>query len=131
MSDSNTSISRRDFLGRFAVIGAAGLGASSLLAACGGGEQPADAPAETAPGAPAADGVVAAQCEGYDALTEQDLQTRQTLGYVDDSPNPQQLCSNCRFYTQPTGGSPCGGCTLFAGPVAPGGYCNSWAALAA
>lgn len=129
MSDPSNSISRRNFLGRFALLGAAGLGASSLLAACGGGEQPA----ETAPGeaATSGDGVVAAQCEGYDALTEQDLQTRQTLGYVDESPNPQQICSNCRFYNQPAGGSPCGGCTLFQGPVAPEGYCNSWAAMAA
>lgn len=129
MSDSPSSLSRRDFLGRFAVLGALGLGVSSL-AACGGGEQPA----ETAPdgaAAPADGDVIAAQCEGYDALTEQDLQIRQTLGYVDDTPNPDQHCSNCRFYTQPAGGSPCGGCTLFQGPVAPGGYCNSWAALAA
>lgn len=126
MSDPNL-LSRRDFLGRFAVLGAAGLGATSLLAACGGGEQ---APA-TDGAAPSGDGVVAAQCEGYDALTEQDLQTRQTLGYVDESPNPEQLCSNCRFYNQPEGGSPCGGCQLFQGPVAPEGYCTSWAAMAA
>lgn len=128
MSDPRPSLSRRDFLGRFAVLGAVGFGASSL-AACGGGEQPA----ETAPGttAPSGNGVVAAQCEGYDALTEQDLQTRRTLNYVDESPNPEQICSNCRFYTQPAGGSPCGGCTLFQGPVAPEGYCISWAALAA
>lgn len=123
MSDSKRSLSRRDFLGRFAVLGAAGLGASSLFAACGGGEQPAQTPV--------GDGVVAAQCEGYDALTEQDLQTRQALSYVDASPNPQQLCSNCRFYNRPEGGSPCGGCQLFAGPVAPEGYCTSWAAMMA
>ena len=103
MSDS---LSRR----RFLVTTGAVLGLGPAFAACGGS-------------------VTAAACEGYGALTEQDLQTRASLGYVDDSPQPAQLCSNCRFYNRPEGGSDCGGCQLFAGPVAPGGYCTSWAAV--
>ena len=132
--DASSAQSRRSFLGRFAALGAAGLGLSGALAACGGGEDgeatttmPAEQP-ETEGGAQTA-GVQASECEGYDALTEQDLQMRETLGYVDESPNPEQLCSNCRFYTQPAEGDVCGGCQLFAGPVAPDGYCNSWAAM--
>jgi hypothetical protein len=103
---------RRVFLGRFAAVGAA-LTAPALLAACGGG------------GAPTA----AAECDGYDALTPQDLQMRQGLQYVDATPDPAKMCSNCIQYTAPTGG-PCGGCKLFAGPVVPGGYCSVWAATA-
>lgn len=106
MSRPTPSLDRRHFLG---VLGAAAL---APLAACGGGD------------------VTAASCEGYDALTEQDLQTRAALNYVDASPNPAQLCTNCRFYNRPEGGSPCGGCQLFAGPVAPSGWCSSWAAAA-
>ncbi len=117
------SVSRRAFLGRVAALG---FGASAFLTACGGGE-------EAAPASGAAPGgsVIAAECEGYDALTPEELQPRQALGYVDNTPDPAQHCSNCRFYNAPAGGAACGGCQLFKGPVAPGGYCNSWAALAA
>lgn len=119
--------SRRQFLGRVAALGA---GASVFLAACGGDEAAPAAGGEAAP-APASANISASECAGYDALTPEQLQTRQALAYVDNSPNLEQLCSNCRFYNQPEGGSPCGGCQLFPGPVAPGGYCNSWAAQAA
>ena len=103
MSDA---VSRRRFL---AATGAA-LGLAPAIAACGG-------PIE------------AASCEGYDALTEPQLQSRAALNYVDVSPVAGQLCANCRLYNRPEGGSACGGCQLFAGPVAPGGYCTSWAAV--
>ena len=105
MSDS---VSRR----RFLVSAGAVLGVGPVLAACGGGD------------------VTAASCEGYAALTPQQLQARQNLNYIDSSATPGQLCSNCRFYNAPEGGSPCGGCQLFAGPVAPGGWCSSWVAMA-
>lgn len=95
---------------RFLVTTGAVLGLGPAFAACGGP-------------------VTAASCEGYDALTAQDLQTRTALVYVDVTPIPGQRCDNCRQYTRPTGGSACGGCTLFAGPVTPGGHCASWAAI--
>jgi len=109
MSDS---VSRR----RFLVSAGAVLGVTPLLAACGG------------------DGggdVTAASCAGYGDLNAQDLQNRQALNYVDASATPGQICSNCRLYNVPTGESPCGGCQLFAGPVAPGGHCSSWQAATA
>ncbi|MEP0548837.1 MAG: high-potential iron-sulfur protein [Rhodothermales bacterium] len=118
-------LSRRSFLGRLAAVGAVGLGGSTLLAACGGDE------ATTAGTSDGARVVEASSCEGYDALDPQALQTRQALGYVDATPREGQNCANCRFYTQPQGGSPCGGCQLFAGPVSPAGWCQSWAAQAA
>ena len=98
-------VSRRRFL---ATTGAV-LGLGPAFAACGGP-------------------VTADSCAGYDALTEGDLQMRAALQYVDASPRPDQLCSNCRFYQALAGGSDCGGCQLFAGPVAPGGYCTGWVA---
>lgn len=101
-------VSRRRFL---AATGAA-LGLAPL-AACGDGA------------------VRAASCEGYDALDATALKQRQALGYVDVTPDPAQVCQNCRFYQAPAAGSACGGCQLFAGPVAPAGYCASWVAAAA
>lgn len=106
MSDS---VSRR----RFLVSAGAVLGVGPMLAACGGGD------------------VTAASCEGYAALDAAALQQRASLEYVDESATPGQLCSNCRFYNAPAAGADCGGCQLFAGPVAPGGWCKSWVATAA
>ena len=106
MSDS---VSRRRFLASAGAV----LGVGPILSACGGG------------------GVTAASCEGYSALDAAALQQRQSLEYVDNSQVPGQRCDNCRFFNAPEGGSPCGGCQLFAGPVAPAGWCRSWVAAAA
>lgn len=101
---------------RFIAVSGAALGLAPLaplLAGCAG------------------DPVVSATCPGYAALTPEQLQTRATLAYVDVTPELGKLCSNCKFYNLPTGQtSPCGGCQLFQGPVAPGGYCTSWASRA-
>jgi hypothetical protein len=117
-SNSPLSPSRRAFLGRIAALGVAGIGGSTLLAACGDG-------ADTAGGSeyPV---VNASTCQGYDALDQQALASRQALNYQDSTPEEGQYCGNCRFqqaYDQDTN---CIGCQLFAGPVSPGGWCQSW-----
>ena len=104
------SVSRR----RFLVSAGAVLGVGPVLAACGGG----------------GGGATAASCEGYAALDGAALQQRQSLGYMDASPNAAQRCDNCRFYNAPAEGAACGGCQLFPGPVVPGGWCRSWVAQA-
>ena len=109
MPSSSFSESRRDFLARFAVAGVV-IGAPTLLAACGGGTPS-----------------TASACEGYASLTPQELQVRQSLQYVDQSPIADQVCSNCVQYVAPAEGV-CGGCKLLAGPVLAGGHCISWAA---
>jgi hypothetical protein len=118
------SSSRREFLGRLAAIGAAGLGGSTLLAACGGDG------ADTAAGGeyPVVD---ASTCQGYDALDQQALAARQALNYQDSTPEAGQYCGNCRFKQDYDQDASCIGCQLFAGPVSPGGWCQSWAALPA
>lgn len=107
-------VSRRQFL----ATTAGALGSASLLSACGG-EPPVDSTA----------------CVGYDGLSEGDLARRAALDYVDDSPKMGLKCSNCKVYIQPVAysptvgapaDSPCGGCQLFPGPVAPGGWCSGW-----
>ena len=97
-------LTRRRFLASTAAL----VGLAPLASACG-------------------EAATAATCPGYDALTPQDLQSRAALQYADQSPKPAELCTNCRFYNAPAGGSPCGGCQLFQGPVAPQGWCKSWA----
>src|SRR5690606_41079012 len=121
MTPHRPSFTRRAFLARLVALGA---GAPAVLAACGGGNDP---------GAPPA--VDAATCRGYDPET---ASLRRTLGYTDASPVSGQYCNNCRFYTPPaSAGDRCGGCPLIPGvgggapgPVAPDGYCRSWAPVA-
>lgn len=120
-SNSPLSSSRRLFLGRLAALGAAGLGGSTLLAACGGDG------ADTVGGEyPVVD---ASTCQGYDTLDQQALAARQALNYQDRTPQEGQYCGNCRFKQDYDQDSQCIGCQLFAGPVSPGGWCQSWAQL--
>jgi hypothetical protein len=129
MSDRPTpnpppSPSRRHFLGRIAAVGAAGLGGSTLLAACGDGADTA------ATGGGEYPVVEASTCQGYDALDQQALAARQALNYEDVTPEEGQYCGNCRFKQDYAQDASCLGCQLFAGPVSPAGWCQSWAALA-
>lgn len=109
---------RREFLKRFSAASAVGIGASTVLAACGGGESASEAPAA----APAASG-----CMDTTGLTEQEIAMRNSLAYVDDTPDPTKNCLNCSLYLAAAEGAACGGCNLLKGPIAPNGYCISWA----
>jgi FtsP/CotA-like multicopper oxidase with cupredoxin domain len=116
--------SRRDFLQRASALGVAAVGGSSLLAACGGNEQ-------TTPEAPATSSDAAAEggCSDLTGLTEQEIQMRNALQYVDETDIPDKRCDNCQLYIPPEGGAACGACKILKGPVAPAGHCTSWAAL--
>lgn len=103
-----SNFSRREFLTRLGV-GALVVGGVSALAACGKSGGGDAAAACTDPG-----GGSKAQ--------------RDALHYVDKSPNADKNCTNCQLYLAAAGGAPCGKCTAFAStPVAPTGYCDSWA----
>ena len=115
-------ISRRVFLERCAVLGAA-VGAGSLLAACGsnnagGNNAPADEGGEAA----------AMDCSDTSGLTETDLATREGLEYVAVSTTPDQDCLNCEHYEEAAEGE-CGTCALVPGPIDAAGWCLSWAEL--
>jgi hypothetical protein len=114
--------SRRDFLKRLSAVSVIGLGASSVLSACGGGESASNT--EAAPEAAAAP----AGCMDTTGLTEQEIAMRNQLQYVDVTANPEQACHNCALYLAAADGAACGGCNLLKGPIAPDGYCISWAA---
>lgn len=124
----NKDFSRRDFLLKASALGAVAIGGSSVLAACGGKEGGSETPA-AAPAAPqAAPKTAAAGCNDLTGLTDQEKQMRTALQYVDATPIAEKRCDNCQLYVVPEGDSPCGGCKILKGPVAPAGYCTSWAA---
>ena len=115
--ESKSTLSRRTFIQRLGQ-GALGLGAGPLLAACGSGEQAEE-------GSSAAD---EDPCTDLSGLTEAEKQARlKTFEYVSESPNPDQVCSNCQFWIPPEGEEPCGGCQIVKGPIDPEGWCNTWA----
>ncbi len=104
-------MTRKEFLKKFGAMSATAFATSAILGACAGGEKGTEA-----------------DCSRYNAsLTDQDLETRKNLGYVEKSPKPDQNCSNCRFWQPDKFEGACGGCQLFAnGAVNPEGYCKSW-----
>lgn len=108
------AIDRKQFLKQFGLAGVAAVGASSLLAACGGGSESQSN--QQASGDP---------CRDTTGLSEQDMTMRRNLNYIDDTERPEERCDNCALYKKPENGG-CGGCLLFAGPVTPQGWCSSW-----
>lgn len=66
-------------------------------------------------------------CVDTTGLTPDEITARTTLGYVDKTPEPAKLCSNCIQYV-PAAPDKCGGCKVLKGPVHPSGYCKVWAA---
>lgn len=69
-------------------------------------------------------------CRDLSDLSSDEIEWREESGYVDQTPNPAQRCDNCEFWEPPRGDTPCGGCTVMAGPIAPGAYCDLWEASA-
>jgi len=102
---ANESFSRKDFLKKITLMGVVAASASTVISACAGGADP---------------------CDDLSGVSDADKQMRTNLGYVKQGQDASKRCDNCQLYVAPSGGSACGGCTLFKGPVHAGGYCNSW-----
>tara|TARA_R110002050_G_scaffold43127_1_gene103612 strand:- start:3631 stop:4038 length:408 start_codon:yes stop_codon:yes gene_type:complete len=131
MSDNG----RRQFIAKFGILSLSALSATTLLQACANGEAPAETKGspspKPAPAPAAAEEKVAENidCSTYNKnLTETDLKTRESLGYIEQSEKADQNCSNCRFYNPAKFKGDCGACQLFAnGAVASGAWCKTWA----
>ncbi|OJU24921.1 MAG: hypothetical protein BGN92_11630 [Sphingobacteriales bacterium 41-5] len=122
--------SRKDFLIR--CFGAAGmfLGTSALLSSCGSGEEtkPADAGASSEkPKSMVEQPGASGDCNDVTGVAEEEVKKREAVQYVAQSADPAKHCSVCQLYKAPEGGSACGGCTLFQGPVAADASCISFA----
>ncbi|MFP4507159.1 MAG: high-potential iron-sulfur protein [Cyclobacteriaceae bacterium] len=128
---------RKSFLRKVGMLSITAISGSALLNACGGStdqnlenrgapeENEAEPFGETAE--PLQEEAQEVDCSEYNQdLTEADLQTREALKYVDESPKPEQQCSNCRFWQPDKFEGACGGCQLFKGAVDPQGWCQSW-----
>ncbi len=112
---------RRQFL-KHCVAGAVGVGAVLSLTNCKKDSgQPASTGARTAGGPTGL-----SKCADVSGLNESQLKTRESLKYVDETPQPPKRCDNCMLYIV-NGPAGCGGCKVLPGPVMPGGWCSAWA----
>ncbi len=127
---SDNKLDRRQFLERAALLGAAAIGAGSLLSACDPPEADNGAAADdTATG----DTVDDFSCNDSDALaglSDDEIARREGHEYVDDSPEEGEYCHNCLHWEDPAAGENCGGCAMIPGPFHPEGWCNIWAPAA-
>ncbi|MEX0822255.1 MAG: high-potential iron-sulfur protein [Rhodothermales bacterium] len=126
--DTDQNTSRRSFLQKLTALGTAGVITPVVLSACGGGGDEA-ASGDAATGGETSE--AGFSCMDTSGLTDAQIQQRESTNYVDESPNPDQLCSNCQLYTQPEAGAQCGGCQVVPGPIHPDGYCDLWVAAQA
>lgn len=115
----NTINPRRVFIHR--CVRVTGMLATGVLAwaGCGKKQEKADAP----PG----DALDVSACDDLSGLSGEELAVRTKLGYVEETPLPDNHCGNCNLYLPPKEGRKCGGCMLFKGPVFSDAYCTYWA----
>ncbi|GAB3902802.1 hypothetical protein GCM10028803_30110 [Larkinella knui] len=113
------SYSRRKFIEQIFAIGPATLGAGLLISSCQSetSSKQEEPKSGTDP------------CKDFSGVSENDLNTRKKLGYVDKSPQPESKCGNCNLFLPPKVARACGGCLLFKGPVLTSGYCTYWAPI--
>lgn len=117
MSEQMQKLDRREFFARAAALGAAAVGASALLSAC-------EKKGGSTGGATTAPAPVAKACDDVSHANPTEAKQREALAYVSKSTNAEQNCANCVHFKA---GSPCGGCAMNLGPVAPEGWCKVWA----
>lgn len=121
---AETSLTRRHLLQRTLALGLVA-GSGWVLAACGRSSRaPEEVPA--ARGDDAQQTAAACGVDGNASLADS-VQVR-ALQYVDQSPNPNQTCSNCRLFHREGEAAGCGKCDALPILVAEGGYCRAWTA---
>ena len=124
-----SSYSRRLFLRQVITLGAAGLIGPGLLTGCSSENTAERIETEAGQPDPTLSGAAASgKCEESVELSAADIAARQAVNYVDEAPQADKTCANCRFFKQPTTGAACGGCEIVKGPIAAEGYCNAWVA---
>jgi hypothetical protein len=114
---------RRQFFEKISCICGLALTGALTLIGCGKSDQ--QSPEGGDSGAKQHD--PADPCGDLSEVSEKDIAVREKLGYVKDSPLPDNQCQNCNLYLPAKEGQACGGCMLFKGPVYASAYCTYWA----
>ena len=133
-------ITRKKFLTNASMLGLTTFMGGAWLSSCsspsGQTEQESGSDVPTAPSQEETDaaadpvGPETEACNDLSGLTEQEVAQREQLQYVAQSPKPESVCSNCRFWqASQDEESACGGCQLIKGPIHPNGWCQTWAPM--
>ncbi len=70
-----------------------------------------------------------AVCADLSSMSDADQASRKANNYVENSPNPDQVCGKCSFFHPGASSGGCGTCDIFSGgPANSHGHCNSWSA---
>ena len=112
------AFSRRTFIRKLACAPILTAGGGLLLAACGSGQTEKNQQETEA---------VSDPCSDLSGISAEEIQKRESLGYVEETPIPDNRCNNCNLYLPPGENQACGGCMLFKGPVYAEAYCTYWA----
>lgn len=128
-------LSRRHFVRNWIFPGLVLGGVAALISGCASNEKKASGdiemkePAEDKAAAPSGTDSISGgdPCTDYSGVSEADMKIRAAMGYVTLSTVEEKQCSNCNLYLPAAGGSACGGCQLFKGPVTANGNCTYWA----
>lgn len=118
---TRNKFSRRQFLKQAAAASTVTLSLGYLVAGC---KPDGASGSKEGSGSSAASGK---NCDDTSGLTEAEIKTRESLKYVEKTPDPAKNCANCSLYQEPKGGAYCGGCDVMKGPINPQGYCTAWA----
>lgn len=116
--------SRRKFITGCLGFGAAGLSSLVFLGSC---NNQATAPADKKEAQPANTGTME-PCRDFTGVSEEELEKRKKMGYVEKSQVAESSCSNCGLYLPQGEDQACGKCLLFKGPVFAEGHCVQWVA---
>ena len=108
---------RRTFIRQYGRLTAALAGGGVLLPRCVSKDTESGSKAKPTSANP---------CQDLDGVSAAEIQKRENLGYVSESPIEDNQCNNCNLYLPPQDKA-CGGCILFEGPVEAEGYCTYWA----
>ncbi|GIX42018.1 MAG: hypothetical protein KatS3mg129_1751 [Leptospiraceae bacterium] len=114
-------ITRKEFLVTAGVVGSTFIFGSSIITSCKKKEETQEVQ-ETKEQAQ----TETPKCDDLSGLTPEDINQRKQLQYTDNSPKPDQTCSNCALFVPPENNTPCGKCNLVKGPISPNGWCTSW-----
>lgn len=117
--EENT-FSRRKFILRNVRIFTAFIGGTGLISGCGsGGNKRKTGQSETA--------YMPKSCDDLSGVNKKEIQKREKLSYVKETPVPGSDCGHCQFHIPGKYGADIGGCLLFEGPVCASGYCTQYA----